>query len=367
MTAHENKQGTRRKIGSWLGSRQLTQNFIRERGTQLRAWQLIAASVACAALFPPAGAHAQTSTAVRHSKVSVRGVEIFYREAGPADAPAILLLHGFPSSSFMYRHAIPALADRWRVVAPDYPGFGQSAFPPPGKFEYTFASLTTLVEGFTEAVGLERYAIFIQDYGAPIGLRLALRHPERISAVIVQNGNAYAEGLSAAWDPLKAYWREPTAERREQLRAWLTADGIRGQYVAGVPADSLALFSPDTWTMDWIYLTRPGNIDVQLALFGDYQTNVALYPEFQKLFRSHRWPMLIVWGRHDPFFTVAGAQAFRRDAPRAELHLLEAGHFALETHGSQIVALMREFLTRNQAALATSGARAPAARSAEFR
>lgn len=314
-------------------------------------WQRIAAGALCAALLASGGARAEVApkvaTEVRHARVAVRGVEIFYREAGPADAPAILLLHGFPSSSFMYRHVIPALADRWRVVAPDYPGFGQSAFPDRNRFEYTFANLTTVMEAFTEAVGLERYAIFIQDYGAPIGLRLALRHPERITALIVQNGNAYEEGLSAAWDPLKAYWQEPTAERREQLRAWLTADGVRGQYLAGVPPESIPLFSPDTWLLDWAYLSRPGNIDVQLALFADYQTNVALYPKFQELLRARRWPALIVWGRHDPFFTVAGARAFRRDLPDAELHLLDTGHFALETHWPRINELMRDFLQRS--------------------
>lgn len=320
-------------------------------------WNLarrLAASLTAAALLVPGAVPAET-LAVRHSTITVEGVEIFYRQAGPADGPAILLLHGFPSSSFMFRQLIPALADRWRVIAPDYPGFGQSGFPDPVRFDYTFANLTRVMEAFTEAVGLRRYAVYIQDYGAPVGLRLALRHPERISAFIVQNGNAYEEGLSAAWDPLKAYWRDPSAAHREQLRAWLTADGIRAQYVAGVPQALIPLFSPDTWTLDWMRLSRPGNIDVQLQLFGDYQTNVALYPEFQRLFRENNWPMLIAWGRHDPFFTVAGAQAYRRDQPKAEVHLLDAGHFALETHGAEIAALIRDFLARNTAALAAGG------------
>jgi pimeloyl-ACP methyl ester carboxylesterase len=284
--------------------------------------------------------------AVTHRSVMVDDVRIFYREAGPEDAPVLLLMHGFPSSSFMFRELIPRLADRWRVIAPDYPGFGDSDFPPPGEYEYSFANLTRTMDRFTRALGLTRYALYIQDYGAPIGLRLALIAPERVSALIVQNGNAYEEGLSGAWDPLKAYWRNPSRESREQLRGWLTADGIRQQYVGGVPETDLPLFSPDTWTLDWARLSRPGNIDVQVGLFGDYRTNVALYPKFQEFLRQRRPPTLIVWGRHDPFFTEAGARAYLRDVPDAELHLLDAGHFALESRGAEIAALTRAFLAR---------------------
>lgn len=284
--------------------------------------------------------------AVDHRSVMVDDVRIFYREAGPPDAPVLLLLHGFPSSSFMFRDLMPRLADRWRVVAPDYPGFGDSDFPPPGEYEYSFAGLARTMDRFTTALGLTRYALYIQDYGAPLGLRLALAHPERVSALIVQNGNAYEEGLSDAWDPLKAYWRTPSRENREQLRGWLTAEGIRQQYLAGVPASDLPRFSPDTWTLDWARLARPGNIDVQIGLFGDYRANVALYPQFQEFLRTRRPPTLVVWGRYDPFFTAAGARAYLRDVPDAELHLLDAGHFALESRGAQIAALMREFLAR---------------------
>lgn len=284
--------------------------------------------------------------AVHHRTVVVDGVRLFYRESGPADAPVLLLLHGFPTSSFMYRDLMPRLSDRWRVIAPDYPGFGASEFPPATAYEYTFANLAHTLGRFTEELGLRRYALYIQDYGAPTGLRLALSHPDRVSALIVQNGNAYEEGLSGAWDPLKAYWRKPTPATREELRGWLTEEGMRQQYLAGMPASEVEKFSPDTWTLDWLRLSRPGNIDVQIGLFGDYQSNVALYPEFQEFLRKRRPPTLIVWGRFDPFFTEAGARAYLRDVPDAELHLLDAGHFALETRGAEIAATMRDFLER---------------------
>lgn len=288
----------------------------------------------------------RADTKVRHRAIEVEGVRIFYREAGRRDAPAVLLLHGFPSSSHMFRHLLPALADRYRVVAPDYPGFGNSEFPDPASFRYTFANYARLIERFTHAVGLERYALYIQDYGAPVGLRLALLAPERVAALIVQNGNAYEAGLSAEWDPLKLYWREPTSANRQRLRGWLNLDGTRLQYAAGLPPAELELLSPDTWTLDWALLNRPGNIEVQLDLFGDYQSNLARYPEFQAFFRTHRPPTLVVWGKYDPFFTVAGARAYRRDLPEAEIHVLDAGHFALETHGPEVAVLIREFLRR---------------------
>jgi pimeloyl-ACP methyl ester carboxylesterase len=311
-----------------------------------------AASMLVAALaseLSTAATPAQAAPPTRHRSVIVDDVRIFYRETGPADAPVLLLLHGFPSSSFMFRDLMPRLANRWRVIAPDYPGFGESDFPAPAEYEYSFANLARTMEKFTAALGLSRYALYIQDYGAPIGLRLALAAPERVSALVVQNGNAYEEGLSGAWDPLKAYWRNPSRENRERLRGWLTADGIRQQYIAGVPESDLPLFSPDTWTLDWQRLARPGNIDVQIGLFGDYRTNVAWYPRFQEFLRSHRPPTLIVWGRFDPFFTEAGARAYLRDIPDAELHLLDAGHFALESRGAEIAALMRDFLARRVA------------------
>ena len=279
--------------------------------------------------------------------LEIDGIRIFYRESGAPDAPVILLLHGFPASSHMYRNLLPALGDRFRVIAPDYPGFGFSDFPAPSKFRYTFDSYARLMQKFTERIGAHRYVLYVQDYGAPIGLRLALLAPERVTALIAQNGNAYEEGLSAAWDPLKVYWRDPSATNRAKLREWLTADGVRQQYVAGLLPEEAARIAPETWTLDWALLNRPGVIDMQLDLFGDYATNVSLYPEFQAFFRKHAPPTLVVWGRSDPFFTIGGAQAYRRDIPGAEVHLLDAGHFALETQWPQIAVLMRTFLDRH--------------------
>lgn len=281
---------------------------------------------------------------IHYGSVKVEGLDIFYREVGPKTAPTVLLLHGFPTSSHMFRHLIPALAERYHVVAPDYPGFGYSAFPDRAKFTYSFERIAGVMDRFTQAIGLKRYTLYIQDYGAPVGLRLALLHPERVSGIIVQNGNAYAEGLSQEWEPLKAYWREPTRENREKLRGWLTLEGTGLQYAAGLPGELIGRLSPDTWTLDWSRLARPGNIEVQLDLFGDYQHNFALYPRFHEFFRTRQPPTLIVWGKYDPFFTVAGARAYTRDLPKAQIHLLDAGHFALETHGPQIAGLIRHFL-----------------------
>jgi pimeloyl-ACP methyl ester carboxylesterase len=280
----------------------------------------------------------------RYRTADIDGLKIFYREAGPADAPALLLLHGFPTSSHMFRDLIPALADRYHVVAPDYPGFGYSDFPDRQAFNYGFAAYAGIIDKFTQAVGLQRYALYIQDYGAPVGLRLALRAPERVTALIVQNGNAYEEGLSDAWNPIKDYWRDPTPANRDKLRGFLTLEGTRMQYTTGLSDAQAELVSPDSWMLDWSLLSRPGNIDLQLDLFGDYQSNVVLYPKFQAFFREHRPRTLIVWGKGDPFFTVAGAQAYQRDLPKAELHLLDAGHFALETNGPEIAAHIRRFL-----------------------
>ena len=282
---------------------------------------------------------------VRHRTVKVGDLEIFYREAGRPDAPAILLLHGFPTSSHMFRHLIPALADRYRVVAPDYPGFGNSSFPDREDFTYSFANLAQTIAKFTDAVGLNRYAIYIQDYGAPVGLRLALLRPDRIAAIITQNGNAYEEGLSEGWDPLRAYWADPTPENRATLAGWLGEAGTKLQYTAGVRQDQLERLSPDNWTLDWTKLARPGNADAQIDLFGDYKTNVALYPAFQRYFRERQPPTLILWGKNDPFFTVAGARAFLRDLPNAELDLIDASHFLLETHGPYAAYLIRRFLS----------------------
>ncbi|HKY89619.1 MAG TPA: alpha/beta hydrolase [Nevskiaceae bacterium] len=297
---------------------------------------------------PPRTAPAQAAPAasIAYRSVDVDGIRMFYREAGPADAPALLLLHGFPSSSHMFRALIPLLADRYRVVAPDYPGFGFSAFPDRAGFPYTFERLALMTERFTRAVGLQRYVLYVQDYGAPVGFRLALLHPDRVAGLVIQNGNAYEEGFSDQWDALEAYWREPSPANRERLRGWLDAPGTRSQYTAGLPDAIAARIAPESWTLDWALLSRPGNIDAQLDLFGDYRTNVELYPRFQSFFRERRPPTLVVWGRFDPFFTLAGAQAYRRDLPDAELHILDAGHFALETDAPRIAQLTRDFLAR---------------------
>jgi pimeloyl-ACP methyl ester carboxylesterase len=300
----------------------------------------------CSAAASP-GTRFDRNIEVQYRSVTVQGVRIFYRESGPQGAPTVLLLHGFPSSSFMFRDLIPILARDFHVVAPDYPGFGQSDNLTREKFAYTFDNLSRVMEAFTEEIGLERFAIYIQDYGAPIGLRIAVRSPEKISALIVQNGNAYEEGLSAGWDALKAFWREPTPDRRNAIRAWVTEAGIRDQYLSGVPEAVARKMSPDTWTLDWALLQRPGNIDIQLDLFEDYRHNVALYPQIQETLRTRRYPTLIVWGKHDPFFTSEGAMAYRRDLPNAEVHFFETGHFALETHCREIGELMHGFLERN--------------------
>jgi pimeloyl-ACP methyl ester carboxylesterase len=272
-------------------------------------------------------------------------LNVFYREAGDPTAPTVLLLHGFPASSHMFRDLIPALADRYHVVAPDLPGFGFSDAPDRASFTYSFDRLAGVIDRFTELLGLGRYAVYVFDYGAPVGLRLAIRHPERITAIISQNGNAYLEGLSDGWNPIQAYWKEPSRENRAALRALLTREATRWQYTHGVPNPER--LSPDAWSLDSALLARPGNDEIQLDLFGDYQSNVALYPEFQKYIRTRRPPLLAVWGRNDPFFLPAGAEAFRRDNPDVEIHLLDAGHFALESRGPEIAAIIRDFLARH--------------------
>ena len=280
----------------------------------------------------------------RHRTARVDGIEIFYREAGPAAAPAVVLLHGFPSSSHMFRNLIPALAHRYRVIAPDYPAFGHSAAPDRRAFRYSFARFAELIDGLLNQLGVERYALYVQDYGAPVGFRLALKHPERITALVVQNGNAYEEGLKEFWNPIKAYWAEGSDANRTALRAGLTPAATKSQYVDGVRDPSRV--APDAWVFDQALLDRPGIDEIMLDLFKDYATNVALYPQFHAFFRSRRPPTLIVWGTHDVIFPPDGARAYLRDLPDAELHLLDTGHFALEDKGGEIAALMLGFLDR---------------------
>jgi len=279
-------------------------------------------------------------------KVEADGIRVFYREAGDPDAPVILLLHGFPASSFMFRELVPRLADEYRVIAPDLPGFGFTEVPAERKYVYSFDQLAKTIDAFQIALNLSRYAIYIFDYGAPTGLRLAIAHPERVTAIISQNGNAYEEGLGDAWAPIRQYWASPTAENRAVIaKAILNMDGTRWQYTHGVKnPDSLA---PESYTLDAALLERPGNKDIQLDLFLDYASNVKLYPKFQEYFRKSKPPLLAIWGKNDPFFIPPGAEAFRKDIPNAKVQFLDTGHFATETHGAEIAAAMKEFLSAN--------------------
>jgi pimeloyl-ACP methyl ester carboxylesterase len=283
-------------------------------------------------------------TAISYRTVEVDGVKVFYRESLNPGAPKLLLLHGFPTSSHMFRNLIPLLGDRFHIVAPDLPGFGRTDMPLRDKFAYTFDNIAQVIDRFTEVIGFDRFAVYIFDYGAPTGLRLALRHPERIAAIISQNGNAYEEGLSEGWNPIRAYWQEPSAANRKALRTFLAPETTVWQYTHGV-ADTTRV-SPDGYSLDNYYLTRPSADEVQLDLFGDYKTNVALYPKFQSYFREHKPPLLAVWGKNDPFFLPPGAEAFKRDIPSAEVRFLDTGHFALETHCDEIASAIRGFLSR---------------------
>jgi pimeloyl-ACP methyl ester carboxylesterase len=278
-------------------------------------------------------------TAIKYRTADVDGFKIFYREAGEAGAPKLLLLHGFPTAGHMFRDLIPHLADRFHIIAPDLPGFGNSDMPGRG---YTFDRIAEKIDRFTETVGFDRYAVYVFDYGAPTGFRLAVRHPDRITAIISQNGNAYLEGLSDGWTPIRAYWQDPSPANREALRAFLKPETTAWQYTHGVP--DATKVSPDGYSLDNYYLARPGADEVQLDLFGDYKSNVALYPTFQTYFRNHKPPLLAVWGKNDPFFLPPGAEAFKRDIPAAVVRFFDTGHFALETHATEIAAAIRDFL-----------------------
>ena len=283
-------------------------------------------------------------TGISYRTANLDSFSIFYREAGAPDAPKLLLLHGFPSASHMFRDLIPLLADRFHIIAPDLPGFGQSDMPPREKFKYTFDNIAGVIERFTEIIGFDRFAVYVFDYGAPTGFRLAVKHPDRITAIISQNGNAYEEGLSDGWNPIRAYWKDPSEANREALRAFLKPETTIWQYTHGVPDPTTV--SPDGYSLDNFYLTRPGAAELQLDLFGDYKSNVALYPTFQQYFRAHKPPFLAVWGKNDPFFLPPGAEAFKRDIPDAVVRFFDTGHFALETHATEIAATIRDFLPR---------------------
>jgi pimeloyl-ACP methyl ester carboxylesterase len=311
-------------------------------------------SSAAALVAAPATADAASTAApqavlpvVHYHTVNVGGVDLFYREAGPENAPVVLLLHGFPTSSHMFRNLIPALADRYHVIAPDYPGFGESAAPDHTKFAYTFAHYAELVDGLLDRLGEKRYAMYVMDYGAPVGYRLALLHPERVSALIVQNGNAYSEGLKEFWDPIKAYWADGSDAHRQALSFLVLPATTKFQYTDGVK--DLSRIDPDNWLHDQVLLDRPGNKDIQLDLFHDYGSNVPLYPQFQAFFREHKPPTLIVWGKNDKIFPADGAGPYLRDLPDAEMHLFDTGHFALEDKADEIFPLIHDFLDRKLA------------------
>jgi pimeloyl-ACP methyl ester carboxylesterase len=322
----------------------MKQTSARRAAALLLAFALFTTAVAADSPPKEPSATRQDSAVTRHRTTRVDGVDIFYRDAGPKTAPVVVLLHGFPTSSRMYRNLIFALSQRYRVIAPDYPGFGQSGTPDRKQFSYRFARFAELIDGLLTQLGADRYALYVQDYGAPVGYRLALKHPERVSALIVQNGNAYEEGLRDFWKPLKAYWADGSKAQREALRAGLTLAATKSQYLNGVRDPSRV--DPDSWVIDQALLDRPGIDEIMLDLFKDYGTNVELYPKFQAFFRTRRPPTLIVWGRNDVIFPAEGARPYLRDLPEAELHLLDTGHFALEDKGDEIAALMLDFLRR---------------------
>jgi pimeloyl-ACP methyl ester carboxylesterase len=312
-----------------------------------RAMKFVLALSLMAVLAAANAASAQQPAKVLHKTIKVGDLDIFYREAGPKEAPTLLLLHGFPTSSQMFRNLIPALADKYHVVAPDYPGYGHSSMPSREKFDYTFDNLAKVMDDFTEKIGVTKYALYVQDYGAPVGYRLAVKHPERLTAIVVQNGNAYDEGLdNKFWDPIKAYWKEPKSkEKRDALRFALKYDVTKWQYTHGVK--NVELISPDGPAHDQFLLDRKGNDEIQLDLLLSYGSNPPLYPSWQAYFRKHQPPMLIAWGKNDQIFPAAGAEPYKRDLKTLEFHLLDAGHFALESNGAEIAELMRGFLGKH--------------------
>lgn len=319
--------------------------------TMRRATMAVASAILTTALVPsvcqaaPAAHYAQSiPPVIYYHTVKVDGIDVFYREAGPENAPVVLLLHGFPTSSHMFRRLIPALADRYHVIAPDYPGFGESAAPDHTSFKYSFGHYADLMDGLMDRLGASRYAMYVMDYGAPVGYRLALKHPERVSALIIQNGNAYDEGLKAFWDPIKAYWADGSEAHRQAIAFLVAPETTKFQYTDGM--SDVTRIDPDNWSHDQALLDRPGNKDIQLDLFLDYGTNVPLYPAFQEFFRKYRPPTLIVWGKNDKIFPADGAYPYKRDLPDAEVHLLNSGHFVLEDQFELAEPMIHDFLDR---------------------
>jgi pimeloyl-ACP methyl ester carboxylesterase len=288
------------------------------------------------------------SRQILNKSIDIDGISIFYREAGDKRNPSLLLLHGFPTSSVMFKNLMIALSDRYYLVAPDYPGFGFSAFPGRDNFEYSFRTISSYISKFTEAIGLKSFTIYLHDYGCPIGLRLCINHPERIERIIVQNGNAYDEGIGPQWDETKDYWENPTLEKKEKVTAFLSEEGVKSQYTAGVPEELLPTLSPELWMLDWELMKRPGNIDMQFELNCDYKSNIDMFPAFQNYFREHQPPALVIWGKHDVFFGVAEAHCYRKDLPNATVHIIDGGHMVLETNFDEVVRVIEDFLAGDQ-------------------
>jgi pimeloyl-ACP methyl ester carboxylesterase len=285
------------------------------------------------------------SRQIFNRSIKIDGVDIFYREAGDKKNPSILLLHGFPTSSIMFKNLMIALSDRFHLVAPDYPGFGFSAFPSKDKFEYTFSNIAACINKFTEEIGVRSFTIYLHDYGCPIGLRLCVNHPGKIERIIVQNGNAYDEGIGPEWDETKDYWQNPTPEKKAKVSAFLSEEGVRMQYTAGLPEESRSKVSPELWMLDWELMKRPGNIDMQFELNCDYKNNIKMFPVFQEYFRAHQPPALIIWGKYDTFFSVNEAPCYKRDLPGASIHLIDGSHMVLETNFEEVLNLINDFLS----------------------
>lgn len=285
------------------------------------------------------------SRQIHNRSTKVDGIDIFYREAGERNHPSILLLHGFPGSSLMFKNLMTALSDRFHLVAPDYPGFGFSAFPDKDLFEYSFGNISAYINKFTEEINLKSFTIYLHDYGCPIGLRLCVNHPEKIERIIVQNGNAYEEGIGPQWDETIGYWQNPTPEKKATVAAFLSAEGTKMQYTARVPEEFLSRISPELWMLDWELMKRPGNIDMQFELNCDYKDNIKMFPVFQEYFRAHQPPALVIWGKYDAFFSVEEAQCYRKDLPGARVHVLEGSHMLLETNFDEVLDLMNDFLS----------------------
>jgi pimeloyl-ACP methyl ester carboxylesterase len=281
---------------------------------------------------------------ILNRKITVDGINIFYREAGDKDKPSLLLLHGFPTSSVMFKNLLIALSDRFHLIAPDYPGFGFSDFPDRNSFEYSFKNISVYINRFTEAIQLKSFTIYLHDYGCPIGLRLCIDHPEKIERIIVQNGNAYEEGIGPQWDETKDYWAHPTEEKKKKVAAFLSEEGVKMQYTAGLPEELLARVSPESWMLDWDLMKRPGNIDMQFELNCDFKSNMDMFPAFQAYFRKHQPPALIIWGKYDVFFSVVEAHCYQRDLPNAQVHIVDGGHMALETNFTEVLGLINDFL-----------------------